>query len=111
MKINLEKLESLLVKNWTEFISYKTLFPIIKENVNSLLNSMPKIIEKTNNIIPNRASMSRFYLKNDSYMVWFDYVVSLNEKEYASGTIEFKIIPDGSMVFSDLEGTLHVKQH
>ncbi len=54
MKINLEKLESLLVKNWTEFISYKTLFPIIKEHVSSLLNSMPKIIENKNNIIPNK---------------------------------------------------------
>ena len=111
MKINLEKLENLLVKNWTEFISYKTLFPIIKEHANSLINSMPKLVEKTNNIIPNRASMSRFYLKEDCYIIWFDYVICLNEKEYVSGTIEFKIIPDGTLIFSDLEGTLHIKQH
>lgn len=111
MKINLEKLENLLVKNWTEFISYKTLFPIIKEHVNSLLNSMPKLVEKTNNITPNRASMSRFCLTKDYCIIWFDYVVCLNEKEHASGTIEFKITPDGTLVFSDLEGTLHIKQH
>lgn len=111
MKINLEKLESLLIKNWTEFINYKTLFPIIKEHVSSLLNSMPKILETKNNIIPNRASMSRFFLTKDYVVTWFDFQVCLDKDSYASGTIEFKIMPDGSMVISNSESTLHIRQH
>ena len=111
MKINLEKLESLLIKNWTEFINYKTLFPIIKEHVSSLLNSMPKILETKNNIIPNRASMSRFYLTKEHLVTWFDFQICLDTKSYVSGTIEFKIMPDGSMIVCDSECTLHIKQH
>ena len=111
MLINLEKLESLLVKNWTEFISYKALFPVIKEHTSNLLNSMPKIIENKNNIIPNKARMSRFILNKDHYLAWFDFQICLNKDEYISGTIEFKIMPDGTMIISDSESTLHIKQH
>lgn len=111
MKINLEKLESLLVKNWTEFISYKTLFPTIKEQVIRLLDSMPKMEEKTNNIIPNKASMSKFIINNNHCLIWFEYQISLERNKYASGTIEFKIMPDGEMIFSEIEGCLYIKQH
>jgi hypothetical protein len=111
MQINLEKLESLLVKNWTEFISYKTLFPTIKEHVLGLLNSMPKMEGKASNIITNRASMSKFTLKKEFCVIWFEYQISLEVTKYVSGTIEFKIMPDGTMIFSDLEGCIYTKQH
>ena len=111
MNINLEKLESLLVKNWTEFISYKSLFQLIKEHVSSLINSIPKIIENKNNIVPNRASMSKFYLTKEYCITWFDFQLCLDKDSYVSGTIEFKILPDGNMIISDSECTLHIKQH
>ena len=37
--------------------------------------------------------------------------ISLEKNKYASGTIEFKITPDGEMIFSELEGCLYIKQH
>lgn len=65
--IDKNKLEKILLANWTKFINYKNLLPFI---------------EKSKSI-----KLSRFELVDDGFIIWI---------EFDSGTTELKIHNNGS---------------
>lgn len=108
MKIlNKEKFESLVLKNWTEFISYKDIFSTIKEKSLSLINSMPTIKVNTSPLINSRVMMTRFELEGNSIVVWFDFHVTIEQgKKYIAGTIEYLLNKEYELNYSSIEANL-----
>jgi hypothetical protein len=110
MKIlNKEKFESLVLKNWTEFINYKDIFLTIKEKSLSLVNSMPTIKVNTSPLINSRVIMTRFEYQGDSIAVWFDFHVTIEQgKKYIAGTIEYLLDKQYELNYSNIEATLFI---
>ena len=110
MKIlNKEKFESLVLKNWTEFISYKDVFSTIKEKSLSLINSMPTIKVNTSPLINSRVVMTRFEYQGASIAIWFDFHVTIEHgKKYIAGTIEYILNNNYELNYSNIEANLFV---
>ena len=110
MKIfNKEKFESLVIKNWTEIISYKDIFLTIKEKSLSLTNSMSIIKVNTSPLINSRIIMTRFEYNGSSIVIWFDFHVTIEHgKKYMAGTIEYLLTEEYELSYSNLEANLFV---
>lgn len=108
MKIfNKENFESLVVKNWTTFISYKDLFKIIKDKSLSLINSMSTIKVNTSPQINSRVIMTRFEYQKNNIIIWFDFHVTLEpNQKYIAGTIEFTLNNQFELNYSSLDANL-----
>jgi hypothetical protein len=106
---NKEKFESLVVQNWTTFISYKDLFQIIKDKSLSLINSMSIIKVNTSPMINSRVIMTRFEYEKSNIIIWFDFHLTLEpNQKYIAGTIEFKLDNQYKLNYSNLDANLFV---
>lgn len=65
MLINIEKLESVLVKNWTEFIDARQLL---------------KYVSGLSNRPVRNLTISRFEPQNNGFLVWLDYKILDSER-------------------------------
>lgn len=106
---NKENFDSLVVKNWTNFISYKDLFKVIKEQSLGLINSMSTIKVNTSPSINSRIIMTRFeYIKNN-IVIWFDFHVTIEaNQKYIAGTIEYTLDESYNLNFSSIDANVFV---
>jgi len=86
MKIETEKLEKLLIANWTQFIDARQLFSFVEENIKtSMKESMCKV---------NSLTITRFELSNNGFIIWLDF--KANSKSIL-GTIEALLSHSGEI--------------
>ena len=74
--LNKHKLETLLIKNWTELFDIRDILKYAQEIANKYLPS-----NKTN-IHINDLSISRFELTNKEFILWLNYKVIENKEKY-----------------------------
>lgn len=87
MIINEEKLEELLVKNWTQFIDARKLTNFVQNEVQNQINNFMIIGKKKSRINSNVISVSRVYFEKNNYFLWVEFIVLLKDK-IAEGTLE-----------------------
>ena len=69
MKVNIEKFENTLIKNWTEFIEIREFLTYARTlAINYLLLSESSKVTKL--------SFSRFELSTEGFIVWIEYILS-----------------------------------
>lgn len=81
-----EKIEEILVANWTQFIDVSLLRSFIQDVVEKNLNKLNIIPMKTS-FKGNSISLSRFYVDKDGYYFWIEFH-NMIKKYITEGTIE-----------------------
>lgn len=90
-----EKMEELLVANWSQFVSYRELLALTLEAA--------KI--KKEEIKGSRISLSRFSPENQGFVVWVEFSFQL-QPSVVEGTLEFLIAHDGRITQTDIVGNI-----
>ena len=85
--IQLDNLEQLLIKNWTEFIEVKPL-------INHLLNIAVIQLKVHPSSKVKKVSATRFEFSKNGFVVWFDFSIDQFGKEIKC-TSEFYLTSDG----------------
>jgi hypothetical protein len=70
--LNTEKLEKLLIKNWTEFIDIRAMLDYAKLLAVDLGIDSPQV---------NRVTLTRFELTENGFLVWIEYSVTTPGKK------------------------------
>ena len=73
MKVNIEKFEKTLIKNWTEFVEIREFLSYAHTLATNHL-SIPNI----ENSKVTKLSVTRFELGNQGFIVWIDYILTQN---------------------------------
>lgn len=111
MIVNLEKLENLLVANWTQFIDIRLLMNFVQNEAQKNIDSFINIQEKRSTINSNKISLSRFSPFKNGYIIWIEFNILLNEK-IAEGTIEASFSNfDQKVELKSINGILIQRQH
>jgi hypothetical protein len=90
MQINSQKLETLLIANWSQFINPRELLNYASEHARSFFGLMSQAHV-------NHLTISRFELTEQGFVVWIDYTI-----EKVRGTSEFLISSTGTKHISTI---------
>lgn len=104
-----EKLEEILVANWTRFLDSSRLMALVlnkvKENENKLsFISGTDIKQKGVSI-----TISRFYLTTRGFNLWVDFHIPLGPEQMAEGTMELNLGHNGSISHINTVGNIFSK--
>lgn len=69
--LNTEKLEKLLIKNWTEFIDIRLMLDYSKQLATDLGFTSPHV---------NRVTVTRFEFVENGFLVWLEYSIQTGNK-------------------------------
>ena len=97
MKINIEKFEKTLVKNWTEFLE-------IREFLSYAQTLAVNHLKLSKNSTVTKLTISRFELSTQGFIVWIEYILSQNN------TVVNRDIAITSELVLDFQGNFnHIK--
>lgn len=102
-----DKLEELLVANWTHFIDSSKLMAYVLQKVQENANNLA-IISATE-IKPKgfKITVSRCYLKLQGFIVWVEFTMPLSKDKIAEGTMELLLSHNGSISYMTTMGNIY----
>lgn len=108
--INKEKLEELLVRNWTKFLDTKKIMVKTLQDVNISTDKFNycKDEKQPANNTTTQIGLSRFCLTESGFIIWIEFVVP-NYNYISVGTIEYIIYHNGSIELKQIMGTKFTK--
>lgn len=101
-----DKLEELLVANWTHFIDSSKLMAYVLQKVQENTNNLA-IISATN-INPKgvKITLSRCYLKPQGFILWVEFSTPLSKDRMAEGTMELLLSHTGNLSYITTLGNI-----
>lgn len=96
-----DKLEELLIKNWTQFLDSSRLMAFCLQNVRDNQHTFDiskETLTFTSNI---QITLSRFQIKGKSFILWLDFQIPMNsgsDLKIARGTSEIILTMDGEIL-------------
>lgn len=100
-----EKLEELLVRNWTKFLDTKKVLVKVLQDANASADTFN--IVKSDGKPEKKAmqvSLSRFRLADTGFLIWVEFVVPRDGEVYV-GTAEYRLLASGSLELRQMLGT------
>lgn len=99
-----EKLEKILITNWTQLVELPDIISLIKDFANKNIENF----KKTNNLTKkSQFSASRFELNDDKFTIWIEFNMPLNQT-WIKGTFEFNLIIETEVIIPiDIEGEIY----
>ena len=102
-----EKLEELIVANWTQFVDIQLLKVLVKNELQKNLNNLIIIPTKRGSIKGDSISLSRFYSTKEGYYFWIEFYNLINN-QIAEGTMEAFVPYDNKETkIRSIVGNLH----
>lgn len=103
-----EKLEELLVANWTQFLDSSKLMAFVIQNVRQNIDKL--VIVSASEMIPKGVSLtlSRCHWISTGFNLWVEFNIPLSGTEMTEGTIELNLSNNGSIFFLSILGNLYV---
>lgn len=89
------KLEELLLTNWTKFIDMKLFSKIITENVHANINQLA-FLNKQKQITGTKITISKFQLLSEGFVIWVEFQIPY-QNNMTEGTIEFLLLYSGHL--------------
>jgi hypothetical protein len=105
-----EKLEQLLIANWSQFIDGSQLIAFVLKSVQDHKSNFAVIdcFEMKNNGI--KATISRCECTNKGFLIWIEFVAAISNKQISEGTIECYVpYKDGIISLSNIIGNIYKK--
>ena len=103
---NADKLESLLVANWTHFINSSKLMAYVLKNVQENANCLDIISSEKIKNKGIRVTLSRFHLNKNGFLIWVEFNTPVANSKYAEGTMELNLSFGGTLNFITMNGNL-----
>lgn len=102
-----DKLEELLVANWTRFIDSSKLLAFVLKTVQNNTNRLAII--SSSQIKPKGVSitLSQCHWTHKGFILWTEFHAPLSTTKMAEGTIEFLLSKDGSITVLNILGNIH----
>ena len=101
-----EKLEELLVANWTQFIDSSKLLAFVLQNVQQNKSKLAMIPNSEINPKGIKITLSRCYLTTKGFFLWVEFTVPLAAKQVAEGTMELLLHHNGSINYLSNTGNI-----
>ena len=104
-----EKLEEILVANWTHFLDSSRLLAFVLQNVKSRINNLaiiPSSEIKTKGV---SITISRFCWINTGFTLWVEFNVPLSAEKMAEGTMELNLSNNGNITHIANMGNIYCK--
>jgi len=92
-----DKLEELLVANWTQFIDSSKLMGFVLKKVQDNTNNLAIICNTEIKPKGFKITVSRCYLKLQGFIVWVEFTFPLSTNKMAEGTMELLLSHNGSI--------------
>jgi hypothetical protein len=104
-----DKLEELLVANWTHFVDSGRLMAYVLQNVQANVNNLAVI--PTSEIKPKgvQITLSRFHWTMSGFLIWAEFTVPVRLDMVAVGTMELHLSSNGSLTHTQTLGNLYSK--
>jgi len=105
-----EKLEQLLIANWSQFIDSSQLIAFVLKCVQDHKSNFAIIdcLEIKNKGIT--ATISRCECTNKGFLIWVEFVATISNKQISEGTIECYVpYNDGIISLSNIIGNIYNK--
>jgi hypothetical protein len=101
-----DKLEELLVANWTHFLDSSRLLAFVLQNVKANINNLAII--SSAQIKPKGVSitLSRFYWTPTGFNLWVEFSIPTAADKLAEGTMELNLSHNGNISLLSVIGNL-----
>jgi hypothetical protein len=102
-----EKLEELLVANWTHFLDSSRLLAFVLQNVKANINNLAII--SSSEIKPKGISIttSRCHWTPKGFILWIEFHIPIETKKMSEGTMELLLSNDGNITNITILGNLY----
>lgn len=106
---NEEKLEELLVANWTHFLDSSRLLAFVLQTVQANVNHLAII--SSSEIKPKGVSvtLSRCHWTTQGFLLWAEFHVPVQTNQMAVGTMELLLSYNGSISYITMMGNIYCK--
>ena len=101
-----DKLESLLVANWTHFMDSRALLSMLTKTVSERTSQLAIINGSDMQNKGSKLSVSRFVPSGNGYLIWFELGACV-AGGYAEATIEASVDESGTLHPCNVAGVLH----
>ena len=104
-----DKLEEILVANWTRFLDSSKLLAFVLQNVQANINNLAII--SGSEIKPKGVSLtiSRCYWMTQGFAIWAEFQIPVSANKQAEGTMELHLSNDGSISHIRTLGNIYCK--
>lgn len=101
-----DKLEELLVANWTQYLDSSKLMGYVLQTAQKNLNRLSTI---SAHIKPRGLSVtvSRCHWNTKGFLIWVEFHVPISANKIAEGTMELNLSINGSISFINMMGNLY----
>ena len=106
--LNKDKLEKLLIANWSQFLNSSKLMGLVLTTVKS---NIDRFIVISNNNLPNKGvsiTLSRCEWTRHGFIIWVEFSVPISNDKVAEGTTEFCLNHDGTLTTLSTLGNIFI---
>lgn len=104
-----DKLEEILVANWTQFLDSSKLMAFVLQNVQANINSLVIISSSEIKTKGVSITLSRFYCTSTGFTLWVEFNIPLAINKMAEGTMELNLSHEGIISHNMTIGNIYCK--
>lgn len=104
----LDKLEEVLVANWSQFINSSKLLHYTVNQVQLNKDKLAIVDGLNAGKRINSISITHCHLTNQGFICWVDYNVPIDTKRISEGTLELLLKPDGNIQYLNISGNIYI---
>lgn len=109
--INIEKLEELLVANWTQFVDSAKLLGYVLQTVQKQKDKFAYIADTKIKAKGAQIMLSRFSLVPNGFIIWIEFHVPVPGSQAAVGTTELYLTNTGSLTHIQTLGNIYSEKN
>lgn len=102
-----DKLEELLVANWTQFIDSSKLLGFVLKTVQNNIDRLAIISCAKINPKGVSVTFSRCHWNDNGFLIWAEFHVPISTNKIAEGTMELFLLSEGSISVINILGNVY----
>lgn len=102
-----DKLEKLLVANWTHFLDSKRLMAFVLQKLQENAGRLDIISSESIKSKAIKITLSRFYPSGTGFVIWIEFNAPVVPNRFAEGTMELLLTLDGQFKLLNLIGNIN----
>jgi len=102
-----DKLEKLLVANWTQFLDSSRLMAFVLQKLQENAGRLDIISSGQIKSKGIKITLSRFHISGNGFVIWIEFNAPVAHNRYAEGTMELFLTLDGQFNLINLIGNIN----
>lgn len=101
-----DKLEKLLVANWTQFLDSTRLMAFVLQKLQENAGRLDIITSQSIKSKGIKITLSRFHPSGNGFLIWIEFNAPVVPNRFAEGTMELFLSLDGQLKLLNLIGNI-----